>query len=144
MTNQKKRSLEHEINARLYRNLTREGIPMDHLDPTHLASWPLLEHQSANKGDYVNLLPPSYRNPFQQEISAVTQQRRQADKKSAAQGQDFRTHLASEWSISDEPEIVVAEEPQRSGVSLLLITIAGLLMAASLALNSTFLPALFF
>ncbi len=142
MTNQKKRFLEHEINAKLYRNMTREGIPMDHLDPTHFANWPLLEHQ-ANKGDYVNLLPPSYRNPFHQSVSAVTQLRRRTNDEASVQAQDFKDSLANEWSITNEPEAVVVQETPRSKGSILLITIAGILMAASLALSSTLFQALF-
>ena len=143
MTNKKQRTIEREINARLYRNLTREGIPMDHLDPTHLADWPLIEYPT-NKADYVNLLPPSYRNPFRQTINAAQSTQQQYADYTPAQAREFREALANEWANTQEPEVATLPEPERSRVSILLITIAGLLMAASLALNSTLLPALFF
>ena len=65
MTKRKQRYLTREINNRLYKNLTREGIQMDHLDPTKLENWPLIQYQD-DEADYINLLPPSYRNPFPQ------------------------------------------------------------------------------
>lgn len=144
MTNQKKRSLEREINARLYRTMTREGISMDHLDPTQLANWPLLEQQSANKGDYVNLLPPSYRHPFQQPKNTTPAFRKKKRSRVSAQTRAFRHSLAREWAISNEPAPAEAPAKEQPVTSILLITIAGLLMAASLALNSTLLTTLFF
>ncbi len=143
MTNKKQRTIEREINARLYRNLTREGIPMDHLDPTHLADWPLIEYPS-NKADYVNLLPPSYRNPFSQTVSTATATRKPRTSNTEAPAQAFKESLANEWSITNKPEIATLPEPEKTDASLLLITIAGILMAVSLALNSTLLTQLFF
>ncbi len=106
MNVQNKRSLEREINSRLYRNLTREGIRMDHLDPTKAQNWPLLPYPK-NKADYINLLPPSYRNPFQHHGSGVE---KRTDIKSIPathhrknKGLDFKQSLAAEWSITDKP-----------------------------------------
>lgn len=131
MNAQKKRSLEREINNRLYRNLTREGIRMDHLDPTKEQNWPLL-HYPKNKADYINLLPPSYRNPFQgQEHKEKTRTDTQPllvtqHKKNA--GLDFKQSLAAEWSITDKPKPSTNRlHTSAMNVVPLLVTVAGIL-----------------
>lgn len=70
MTKRKKRNIEKEINRRLYNNLAKEGIELKHLDPTRLNDWPLFDYQE-NESDYINLLPPSYRNPFSPSDSSI-------------------------------------------------------------------------
>ena len=99
MTNKKQRSLEREINNLLYRNLTREGITMDHIDPSRLKDWPLHSYPE-NEGDYVNLLPPSYREPFAP--SPKKTKRRKREKK---QSQGLRESMSSEWSLISKNRI---------------------------------------
>ncbi len=131
MNARKKKSLEQEINSRLYRNLTREGIRMDHLDPTKEQNWPLL-HYPKNKADYVNLLPPSYRNPFQdqqnKEDKRVDTQPLSATTQRKSKGLDFKQSLADEWSITEKPKQTTSRL-RTSAINMvpLCVTIAGIL-----------------
>lgn len=103
MTKRRKRTLEKEINSRLYNNLAREGVELRHLDPTRLGNWPLFEYQESDS-DYINLLPPSYRNPFPDSGSSSRRlfsggaNYSGSTKSTTTPGNTFSQGLPPEWS----------------------------------------------
>ncbi len=135
MTKRKKRSLERDINILLYKNLTREGISMDHLDPSRLRDWPL-HNYSGHDEDYVNLLPPSYRDPFTAEI--------QKPKKTAntRKAMNLRESLSTEWSATLMKKYDAHKtQDRRSHFSKVFISVSGALFLYSIFMIFKMLPA---
>ncbi len=136
MNKRRKRNLEREINSRLYHNLAREGVELRHLDPTRLGNWPLFEYHETDS-DYINLLPPSYRNPFP--TSEASPRRRLATdtnlvniKSTTSIATDFRPGLHSEWSSKLYTSSLSKARSSVKRMRQFLIVLAGLLITALL------------
>ena len=130
MNSRKKRYLEREINNQLYRNLSKEGITLEHLDPTRLKNWPFITYP-AKDDDYINLLPPSYRDPFGKPAT-VDQSQKPAPP--PQKRPNLRESLALEWQPPSLPAESVSPKKASRVINLLplLITIASALVAGSL------------
>ncbi len=136
MTKRKKRNLEREINSRLYNNLAREGIELRHLDPTRLGNWPLFEYQESDS-DYINLLPPSYRNPFPaSETSSTTRLTGRIhatdDQNTTSIFDNNRKHIPNEWSTKLYTNGLTHAKSSVNRMRQYLIVLAGLLITGLL------------